>query len=88
MNIWNLAKPLRRSISSTTISSDICIVGGGIVGMATACSIAKSRFGQGKKITLLEANHLFQDAAIEEGVYSNRVSSLTSSSVSFLKGET
>ena len=55
--------------------------------MATACSIAKSKFSLEKKITLIEANHLFQDNAVVDGVYSNRVSSLTSSSVDFLKGK-
>lgn len=79
--------------STSTDHYDICIVGGGIVGSATACSIgtvqlttASSPYAADKKIALIEAADLFQKTPITPGVFSNRVSSITPGSAQFLKG--
>ena len=64
---------------------DVCIVGGGIVGTALAVSIAQSKIAKGLKIGLIEAGNLFCNHDVIDGVFSNRVSSFTPTSVEFLE---
>ena len=75
-----------RSQSAKVAHADIVIVGGGIVGLSTACALAKSPLfsSSRKKIMLIDAGHLFNLDSTPPSTFSNRVSSLTPSSVAFL----
>ncbi|KAJ3276834.1 DNA replication licensing factor mcm8 [Terramyces sp. JEL0728] len=61
------------------------IVGGGMVGTATACAIASSPFAKELKIAIIESGDLLQKQSIADNSYSNRVSSITPTSESFLR---
>ncbi|TPX59897.1 hypothetical protein PhCBS80983_g02152 [Powellomyces hirtus] len=77
--------PILRKASSTTENAshvcDVCIVGGGIVGTALASALSTSSL----KVALIEAGNLFQIPENNGNTYSNRVSSLTGSTIRFLK---
>ncbi|KAI8902038.1 hypothetical protein BC833DRAFT_521511 [Globomyces pollinis-pini] len=73
------------SFYSTKSHVDICVVGAGIIGTAAVAAIAQSPYAEHIKIALIEGNQLSQDASINEGVYSNRVSSITPKSSKFLE---
>ncbi|KAJ3257437.1 DNA replication licensing factor mcm8 [Boothiomyces macroporosus] len=64
---------------------DIAIVGGGMVGTATACAIASSPFAKELKIALIESGDLLQKPQLADNIFSNRVSSITPTSESFLR---
>ncbi|KAG0006775.1 putative ubiquinone biosynthesis monooxygenase [Modicella reniformis] len=67
---------------------DVVIVGGGIAGSALACALASGKASSTLKIALIEAfglNDHIQQWSPRPDQYSNRVSSLTPKSVTFLK---
>ncbi|CAO3677817.1 unnamed protein product [Umbelopsis ramanniana] len=89
------AQPVSAGKHSTAFSQghsteqiyDVVIVGGGVAGTALACSLASKPEFHSKKIALIEAFDLapVKNWTPSENVYSNRVVSLTPSSVSLLK---
>jgi ubiquinone biosynthesis monooxygenase Coq6 len=62
---------------STNKHYDICVVGGGMVGTAFACGVAKSPYADNKRIALIESGDLIATPQSIKDVYSNRVSSIT-----------
>ncbi|TPX69756.1 hypothetical protein SpCBS45565_g02209 [Spizellomyces sp. 'palustris'] len=64
---------------------DVCIVGGGTVGTALACALASSPAASSLKVALVEAGDLYRPLNAQEGIYSNRVSSLTQGTVGLLQ---
>lgn len=74
----------KRFLNSKSAKYDVCILGGGIVGTALAVSLAQSPMAKGLKIGLIEAGDLFCKHDVIDGVFSNRVSSFTQTSVDFL----
>jgi 2-polyprenyl-6-methoxyphenol hydroxylase-like FAD-dependent oxidoreductase len=62
------------------------VVGGGIVGAAFACGLGISSFAKSKKIIVIESGNPTSNISILPNEYSNRVSSITSRSFSFLNG--
>ncbi|KAF8909362.1 hypothetical protein CPB84DRAFT_1765951 [Gymnopilus junonius] len=76
------------SPSSGVIDSDVVIVGGGPAGLALASALRSSSVSKRRlDITLVEAGDLDKIRAWNPspGIYSNRVSSLTNASQSFLR---
>ncbi|KND03138.1 ubiquinone biosynthesis mono0xygenase COQ6 [Spizellomyces punctatus DAOM BR117] len=66
-------------------SCDVCIVGGGTVGTALACALASSPAASSLNVALVEAGDLYRPLNAQEGIYSNRVSSLTQGTVGLLQ---
>ncbi|KAI8911799.1 hypothetical protein EDD86DRAFT_203305 [Gorgonomyces haynaldii] len=64
---------------------DIAIVGGGVIGTATALAIAKSAMLGHKRICLIESGNLFQSNALRDSVYSNRVVNLNPTTQRYLQ---
>ncbi|KAI0339515.1 ubiquinone biosynthesis hydrox [Trametopsis cervina] len=78
---------LRRA-STTALERDVVIVGGGPAGLALAGALASTKLARDAlKVTLIEASDLAQinDWNPAPGTYSNRVSSITNSSQTFLQ---
>ncbi|KAJ3029856.1 UNVERIFIED_CONTAM: putative ubiquinone biosynthesis monooxygenase [Siphonaria sp. JEL0065] len=67
------------------VKTDICIVGGGIVGTALAAAISSSPFASHLKVTLIEGGDLFAPADNTPNAFSNRVSSVTPQSMRLLE---
>ncbi|ORY44389.1 ubiquinone biosynthesis hydrox [Rhizoclosmatium globosum] len=65
--------------------TDICIVGGGIVGTALAAALSTSAFASHLKVTLIEGGDLFALPDERTNYFSNRVSSVTPESAKLLK---
>ncbi|KAJ3070072.1 putative ubiquinone biosynthesis monooxygenase [Podochytrium sp. JEL0797] len=65
--------------------TDICIVGGGMVGTALAAALSSSPFASHLSVTLVEGGDLFAPAEQRANVFSNRVSSVTPESVVLLQ---
>ncbi|KAI0070856.1 ubiquinone biosynthesis hydrox [Panus rudis PR-1116 ss-1] len=80
--------PCTRLIHSTAEHADILIVGGGPAGLALATALGSSkRVAENCRVVLVEAGDLSRVKAWSqpEGTYSNRVSSITNASRSFLQ---
>lgn len=56
-----------------------------MVGTATACAIASSPFAKELKIAVIESGDLLQKPQLADNIFSNRVSSITPTSESFLR---
>ncbi|KAF7317987.1 Ubiquinone biosynthesis monooxygenase COQ6, mitochondrial [Mycena kentingensis (nom. inval.)] len=86
----NAVRLLRRHASTSAADDfDVAIVGGGPVGLALASALASSPLvRQNLRVALVEASDLdtVRNWSPEQGTFSNRASSLTHRSQTFLKG--
>ncbi|OJT12428.1 Ubiquinone biosynthesis monooxygenase COQ6, mitochondrial [Trametes pubescens] len=89
VNLINLARS-RTASTAVPQESDVVIVGGGPAGLALAGALSStSSVRTALRVVLVEASDLdkVSNWAPPPGTYSNRVSSITNASQSFLQGE-